>query len=151
MISKELDHSALRRSDWKLFLVKEKNPWNFGTVKLPFEAPFSLWSSSLEIMELIPKNENSSTSYFIILSYGRYTILLNKTKMFKSELWVQSYDFSQLAYDAKFCLHYHFRPNVCGIDENIQIRITVYPERDFQKPFFLQIYIYSFRKCKLNL
>ena len=33
-------------------------------------------------MELIPRNEDSSISYSIILSYGRDTILLNKTKMF---------------------------------------------------------------------
>ena len=61
-----------------------------------------------------------------------------KQKFFKSELWVQSYDFLKLAYDAKFCLHYHFRPNVCGIDENIQIEITIYPQREgrFSKTIF---------------
>ena len=67
-------------------------------------------------MKLIPKNENSSMSYLIILSYGRDTILLNKTKIFQIGVADQSYDFLKLAYDAKFCLHYHFRPNVCGID-----------------------------------
>ena len=44
----------------------------------------------------------------------------------------------KLAYDAKFCLHYHFRPNACGIDENIQIEITIFPQREgrFSKTFF---------------
>ena len=36
---------------------------------------------ALRIMELIPENENSSISYLIILSYGRDTMLLNKTKI----------------------------------------------------------------------
>ena len=35
-------------------------------------------------MELIPKkNENSSISYLIILSYGRDTVLLKKTNIFQ--------------------------------------------------------------------
>ena len=81
-------------------------------------------------------------------------MLLNKTKIFKSELRVQSYDFLKLAYDAKFFLHSHFRPNVCGIDEDIQIEITLYPQREGQfskKIFILRINIYYFRKCYLNL
>ena len=39
--------------------------------------------SSLEIMELIPKIENSSISCLRILSYGRDKIILNQTKIFQ--------------------------------------------------------------------
>ena len=43
-----------------------------------------------------------------------------------------------MAYDAKFCLHYHVRPKVCNIDENIQIEITIYPKLEgrLSKTFF---------------
>ena len=60
---------------------------------------------------------------------------------------VQSYDSLKLAFDAKFCLLYHFRPNVCDIDENIQIEIIIYPQREgrFSKNFvyFTDAYLLS--------
>ena len=51
--------------------------------------------------------------------------------------------FLKLAYDAKFCLHYHFRPNVCDIDESIQIKIMIYPKEraDFQTRFLFYRYM----------
>ena len=50
---------------------------------------------------------------------------------------MQSYYFFKFAYDAKFCLYYHFRPNVCGIDNNMKIRITTHSHREgqFSKKF----------------
>ena len=36
--------------------------------------------------------------------------------------------FLKLTHKAKVRLHYHFRPNFCGIDQIIQIRITTYPK-----------------------
>ena len=60
----------------------------------------------------------------------------------------------KLAYDAKFCLHYHFRPNVCGIDENIQIETTIYLQREgrFSKTFFHFIDTYLlFSKMQVKL
>ena len=52
----------------------------------------------------------------MISSYGRGTILLNNTIILPIGVVSPDLLFLKLAYDAKFCLHYHFRPNVCGID-----------------------------------
>ena len=38
----------------------------------------------------------------------------------------------EVDYDAKFCLYYHFRSSVCGIDENIGIEINMYPQQQGQ-------------------
>ena len=51
-------------------------------------------------------------------------------KIFQIGVVIPELRFFKLANDANFYLHCHFRPNICGVDQNIKIVITIHPQRE---------------------
>ena len=78
-------------------------------------------------IESIPENENSRLPKL----FGDFIIwqrcdTIKRNKKFSNRS-CESRVMILCLCDAKFCLHYHFRSNVCSIDENIEMKIIIHP------------------------